>query len=355
MLRFEPRRGRIIIHAFDRKFDWIIEPRYWRNPAIGVVFLLLMPIFLYYLASYTLGIRPVALLSAIIFANILAMIGIPLVLQIIGTGRVNFGPHFFVAVGGYTAALLSKNYGISPALTLPASFAVGALIGLGLSPITIISRGIYFVLITLLLPFILWELSYWRSDIFGAETGIPGVSLLVFTGDVVLDILIYYYISVAIVLILLFFADRVLRSRYGFMMGVINEDEDVARSYGIDVAKIKIITFTMTCGAISVSGWFLAHYQGSFTGPVWLQPSFLILILLTTTLGGKGAIYGVIASAYFIATLREITRVQFGSFSIVVLFVILLVLLYLLPEGFWGLYRKRRYREYVPSIRIRRA
>lgn len=355
MLRFEHRRGRIIIHAFDRKFDWIIEPRYWRNPAIGVVFLLLMPIFLYYLASYTLGIRPVALLSAIIFANILAMIGIPLVLQIIGTGRVSFGPHFFVAVGGYTAALLSKNYGISPALTLPASFAVGALIGLGLSPITIISRGIYFVLITLLLPFILWELSYWRSDIFGAETGIPGVSLLVFTGDVVLDILIYYYISVAIVLILLFFADRVLRSRYGFMMGVINEDEDVARSYGIDVAKIKIITFTMTCGAISVSGWFLAHYQGSFTGPVWLQPSFLILILLTTTLGGKGAIYGVIASAYFIATLREITRVQFGSFSIVVLFVILLVLLYLLPEGFWGLYRKRRYREYVPSIRIRRA
>lgn len=355
LVKLEPRRGRMIIHAFGRKYDWIIEPRYWRNPIIGVIALFVLPLILFYLASGVFGVRPVALLSALIFANILVMIGTPLVLQIIGTGRVSFGPHFFVAVGGYTAALLSKNYGFSPALTLPAAFLMGAIIGLGLSPITIISRGIYFVLITLLLPFILWELTYWRSDIFGAETGIPGVPLLVFTGDVVLDIMIYYYISLVILLVLLFFTDRVMRSRYGFMMGVINEDEDVALSYGIDVAKIKVITFTMTSGAIAVSGWFLAHYQGSFTGPVWLQPSFLILILLTTTLGGKGAVYGVIASAYFIATLREVTRTTFGELSVVVLFIILLVLLYALPEGFWGLYRKRRYREYVPSIRIRRA
>ena len=62
-----------------------------------------------------------------------------------------------------------------------------------------------------------------------------------------------------------------------------------------------------------------------------------------------------VISAYFIATLREVTRTQFGELSVVVLFIILLVLLYVLPEGFWGLYRKRRYREYVPSIRIRRA
>lgn len=355
MIKLEPRRGRLIIHAFGRKYDWVIEPRYWRNPAIGTLTLLTLPLVLYYMSTGVFGIRPVALISSLIFANVLAMISVPLVLQIIGTGRVSFGPHFFVAVGGYTAALLSKNFGLNPSLTLPASFLMGAVVGFALSPVTIISRGIYFVLITLLLPFMLWELTYWRSDIFGAETGIPGVQPLIFTGDVVLDIMIYYYISLTIVLFFLFFTDRVMRSRYGFMMGVINEDEDVALSYGLDVTKIKIITFTMTNGAIAIAGWFLAHYQGSFTGPVWLQPTFLILILLTTTLGGKGAIYGVIVSAYVIATLREITRTQFGELSIVVLFVILLVLLYVLPEGFWGLYRKRRYREYEPSIRIRRA
>lgn len=354
MVRFEPRRGRLIIHAFSRKFEWTIEPRYWRNPIIGLIIWLALPL-LFLAISQFLQISILRLISTLIFANVICMIAIPLTVQIIGTGRVNFGPHFFAAIGGYTSALLSKNFGLSPIATLPASFAIGALIALFLSPITIISRGLYFVLITLLLPFILLEIAYWQSEIFGAETGIPGVPMLLDTGNIFLDSLSYYYLSFVIVLVFLFFGDRILRSRYGFLMGVINEDEEVAESYGINTAKMKIPTFAITSGAMAIAGWFIAHYYGSFTGPAWLQPSFLIIILLTTTLGGKGAIYGVVLSAYIIASLREATRVVFGELSIVVLFIILLLLLYFLPEGFWGLYRKRRYREYFPSIKIRRG
>ncbi|MCX8152516.1 MAG: branched-chain amino acid ABC transporter permease [Archaeoglobaceae archaeon] len=353
MVRLEPRRGRLILHLARRKFDWVIETRYWRNPTIGFLIWLLLPIVIYYFAGL-IGLKPVALLSTLISANILAMICIPLTLQIIGTGRVNFGPHFFVAIGGYVAALLSKNFDVHPALTLFTAFAFGCLIGLALSPITIISKGLYFVLITLLLPFILWEFAYWRSDIFGAETGIPGVELLFWTGDLITDLMYYFYLSFIITFVLLLISDRVLRSRYGFLMGVINEDEEIAATYGINVNRIKIITFTLTSGAIAIAGWFLAHYQGSFTGPAWLTPAFLVIILLTTTLGGKGAIYGIVISSYVIAILREVTRTTLGEFSTVALFTILLIFLYLLPEGFWGLYRKKRYREYAPSIRIRR-
>ncbi|MEM0203969.1 MAG: branched-chain amino acid ABC transporter permease [Archaeoglobaceae archaeon] len=354
MVKLEARRGRLIIHAFKRKFEWTIEPRYWRNPIIGLLLWLALPLIIIGI-SQLFPISVLSIISTLIFANIICMIAIPLTVQVIGTGRVNFGPHFFAAIGGYTSALLSKNFGLSPIATLPASFAVGALIALFLSPITIISRGLYFVLITLLLPFILLEIAYWRSDIFGAETGIPGVPILLETGNVFLDSVLYFYLSLVIALLFLFFADRVLRSRYGFLMGVINEDEEVAESYGINTARIKIPTFTITSGAMAIAGWFIAHYYGSFTGPAWLYPTFLILILLTTTLGGKGAIYGVVLSAYVIASLREATRVAFGELSIVVLFIMLLLFLYFLPEGFWGLYRKRRYREYFPSIKIRRG
>jgi len=355
MVKIEPRRGRIIIHIFGRKYEWTIEPRYWRNPIIGLIIWLSLPALIYLLSVEIFGYQPIAILSTLIFANLLIMMAVPFNLQTIGTGRLSFGPHFFLAVGGYTAAILSRDYGLSPALTLPAAFGLGAIIALALSPITIISRGVYYVLITLLLPFILGEIAYWRSDIFGAETGIPNVELLFpTTGDVTLDVLIFVYVSLAIGLILLFFVDRTLRSRYALLMGVINEDEEVAKSYGINVAQIKVITFTLTSAAMAVSGWFLAHYQGSFSGPIWLMPPFLIMVLLTATLAGKGAIYGVVISAYFVATLREVTRVTFGELSIVVLFVILLILLYFLREGFWGLYRKRRYREYEPTIRVRR-
>ncbi|MDI9610781.1 MAG: branched-chain amino acid ABC transporter permease [Archaeoglobales archaeon] len=355
MAKIEPRRGRIIIHLLGRKYEWTVEPRYWRNPIFGLIIWLALPLLLYLTATTVFHYQPIALLSTLIFANLLIMMAVPFNLQTIGTGRLSFGPHFFLAVGGYTAALLSRDLGLSPALTLPAAFFVGALIALAISPITIISRGVYYVLITLLLPFILGEITYWRSDIFGAETGIPNVELLFpTTGNVTLDVVIFVYVSLAIALIFLFFVDRTLRSRYGLMMGVINEDEDVALSYGINVRQIKIITFTLTSGAMAVCGWFLAHYQGSFSGPVWLMPSFLIMVLLTATLAGKGAIYGVVVSAYIVATLREVTRVSFGELSVVILFLILLALLYTLREGFWGLYRKRRYREYEPSIRVRR-
>lgn len=355
MVKFEARRGRIIIHFFGRKYEWTIEPRYWRNPIIALALWLSLPLLLYTVAVVAFDYQPIALMSTLIFANLLIMMAVPYNLQTIGTGRVSFGPHFFLAVGGYTAALLSRDFGLSPALTLPAAFAVGALVALALSPITIISRGVYYVLITLLLPFILSEITYWRSDIFGAETGIPNVELLFpTTGNVTLDVMIFVYVSLAIALVLLFLVDRTLRSRYGFMMGVINEDEDVAQSYGINVRQIKIITFTLTSGAMAICGWFLAHYQGSFSGPVWLMPPFLIMVLLTATLAGKGAIYGVVISAYFVATMREITRITFGELSVVVLFLILLLLLYFLREGFWGLYRKRRYREYEPTIGVRR-
>jgi branched-chain amino acid transport system permease protein len=112
------------------------------------------------------------------------------------------------------------------------------------------------------LPFILLELAYWQSEIFGAETGIPGVPTIFHSGNVFQDVTLYFYLSLSLALIFLFVSDRVLRSRYGFIMGVINEDEEVAETYGINTAKVKIPTFTLTSGAMAIAGWFIAHYYG---------------------------------------------------------------------------------------------
>ncbi|MCX8142578.1 MAG: branched-chain amino acid ABC transporter permease [Candidatus Nezhaarchaeota archaeon] len=360
VIRFEERRGRIILHFLNKwRLEWTVEPRYWRNPLIATVLWICIPPLIIFIPREIVGIGPMTLLSSFIMANIIAISAIAHAFQTIGTGRVSFGPHFFVVVGGYVAALLNKNYGVDPVITLLASFAVAALVGLGLSPLTIISRGIYFTLITLILPLILYEFTYWRSDIFGAETGIPGVTRLVATGNAIVDLYIVFYISLAIVVILLLIIDKILRSRWGLVLGVINEDEDVAASFGIDTRKIKVIVFSITCGIMGISGWLIAHYYGSFAGTMWLEPWMLIFILLSSTLGGKGAIYGTVIGAYFIILLRDLWRVylsgfHLGEYALLALYTAMLASLYLMPEGLWGVYRKRRYREYVPSIRIRR-
>ncbi|MEM1902024.1 MAG: branched-chain amino acid ABC transporter permease [Candidatus Nezhaarchaeales archaeon] len=357
VIKIEERRGRIIIHLLNKsRFEWTIEPRYWRNPLIVVILWILLPLIMaYYAPLGIVGIGPTTFLSSLILANVIALSAIAHSLQTIGTGRVNFGPQFFLVVGGYVAALLNKNYGLGPEVTFLASFTVTALVGLALSPLTIISRGLYFTLITLVLPLILGELIFWRGDIFGAETGIPGITRLAHTGDPMNDLLICFYLSLAMVLILTMIVDKVLRSRWGLMLGVINEDEDVASSFGIDTKKIKVVTFTFTSGIMGLSGWFIAHYYGAFAGTMWLEPWVLIFILLSSILGGKATIYGAPLGAYFIVVSRDILRSYVGGgYSLLLLYIVLLIALYLLPEGLWGLYRKTRYREYVPTIRIRR-
>ncbi len=351
IIKIRERRGRLI---FDirvgrelRRFEWTVEPRYWRNPIITVSIWLVLPLFLWIVGLYSL-------ITTLVFANIIAIIAVPYILRVIGTGRVDFGPTFFVAVGGYVAALFSKWYGLTPVETLVFVFFIGIILGLLLSPIVVISRGIYYTLITLVLPFVLYEITYWRADIFGAETGIPGVPPLIFLENPILTELTYFYLSAFIVLVYTLIVDKVLRSKYGLMMGVLNEDEDVANMYGINTNIIKIIVYTVTSGMIAVAGWFSAHYYMSFTGVLYLSPEFLVLILMASVLGGKGAVYGGVIGAYFVVGLREATRMFFAEFSTVVFLASVLALQLVLPEGLWGVYRKRRYREYVPTVKIRR-
>ena len=351
VVKIRERRGRLIFEIrlgkFFRRYEWTVEPRYWRNPIIATSIWLIMPILLYWGSFYSL-------LSTFVFANIVAMVVIPYSLRVIGTGRLDFGPTFFFALGGYIAAILSRDFGLAPFETFFAAFGIGCIIGLALSPITIISRGIYYTLITFILPFVLYEITYWRSDIFGAETGIPGVKPLVGVTSPTLAELYAFYLSAAIVIVLMFVIDKVLRSKYGLMMGVLNEDEDVADLYGINTKFIKVVTYTLTSGLISIAGWFTAHYYMAFTGTLYLSPEFLTLILLSAILGGKGAVYGALIGSYFVIGVREFARILFVEYSTLVFYVVTLSLLFLLPEGLWGLYRKRRYREYIPTIKVRR-
>jgi branched-chain amino acid transport system permease protein len=136
MVDIELKRERIVIRYKDKKWDWILEPRYWRNAFLWTLVVLLFPAVSYF-------INP-GLINTMISANIYAAIAIPLGLMTIGTGRMNFGPNLFIGIGGYTAALLSIAYGWGPMATLPFAIITSLIAALLFSP----------------LVFCLW--SFWR-------------------------------------------------------------------------------------------------------------------------------------------------------------------------------------------------
>lgn len=346
MVDIELKRERIVIRYKDKKWDWILEPRYWRNAILWTVVLLVFPAVCYFVSP--------GLINTMINANVYAAIAIPLGLMTIGTGRMNFGPNFFIGVGGYTAALLSIAYGWGPLLTLPFAIFVSVISALVFSPLVIIARGLYYVLLTLLLPLVFLEVTFIYSDTFKGDTGLFGIVPLVDTGNAKVNFLIVAYLSLAVMILYLLAINKIFKSRYGLIMATINDDEDVAHGIGVNINKVKIISFVVAAGMIGIMGWFYAHYFSSFAGITYLPLTFMLKILLVMMIGGRAQIFGCAVGGYFVAFLETFLIRYLGPTQPIIFPVILMILLFTLPEGLFGLWRKRRYREYLPTLHVRR-
>ncbi len=342
----EFRRDRIVLRLDTKKYEWVIEPRYWRNPILGVLVLMVLPLFVYQYPN---------LLTMITTANLYAAIAIPLGLQIMGTGRMNFGPQFYLGIGGYTAALLNLHFGWGPGATLVATIAVCLAVSLLLSPITWISKGLYFSLITLILPLAFLDVTYVYGDIFRGEVGLSGMSPLFTLGKVSWNYLAYFYCSLLLLLIFLFVSDKIGRSRFGVNLAAINENEDVARMMGVNVNRYKIFYYVLPSVLTGIVAWFIVHTFRTFAGVTYLPLEFMIKILLISVVGGRGFVYGAIPGAYLIVGLDEALR-GLGTINYFIYPLVLAILIIILApkEGVYGLFHRHHYRDYYASMKVRR-
>jgi branched-chain amino acid transport system permease protein len=346
MVNLELRRDRIVARFRDKKSEWIIEPRYWRNPIIGISTLLILPVLF---QSYP------HILTMFTTANLYAAIAIPLALQMLGTGRVNFGPQLYLGIGGYTAALLNLHFGWSPALTLAATITVCAVISLLLSPTTWIAKGLYFSLITLILPLTFMDVTFIWGDLFRGEVGLVGMSPLLSFQKVSWNYMAYYYLSLFLMLFYLLMSDRIVRSRFGVNLAAINENENVARMMGVKVDHYKVLYYVFPSILTGIVGWFIVHTFRTFAGVTYLPLEFMTKILIIVIVGGRAFLYGAIPGAYLISIVEDSLR-GLGPVNYFLFPLVLIALIVFLPrgEGLWGLYHKKRPRDYFPKLHVRR-
>jgi len=346
MVSIELKRDRLLMRWKQQKYEWIIEPRYWRNPILWSLLLLVFPLFI---SGYP------NILTMVTMANLYAAITIPLALQMTGTGRMNFGPQFYLGLGGYTSALLNLHLGFTPFFTLLATILICLIIALLLSPITWIAKGLYFSLITLILPLALLDLTYIFSDLFKGEVGLMGMDPIISLGRVTWNYVAYYYFSVFLMLLFLLVAEKISHSRFGLTMASINENEDVALMMGVNVNKYKVFYYVFPSILTGIIGWFIVHTFRTFAGVTYLPLDFMIKMLIIVMIGGRASVYGMIPGAYFVCFLEEILR-SIGTSNYFVFPLVLIITLVILPrgEGLYGLYHKRHPRDYFPVMRVRR-
>lgn len=275
------------------------------------------------------------------------------------TGQFALSTHAFSSIGGYASALLVIYTDVPIAVGVLAGTVFAGIIGYGLGVLTLHMRKIYLALATWAFAesyrlFITSEYKYTRGDL-GLQTPVFFDTVQPFP---------YYFLLLVVMIMTIWLVYEVLRSRIGFYLRAIRDDEEAAQSMGVNTVRWKLFAFTFTSMMAGMAGAFYGHYIGLLS-PVVVKFNEMALIIIMVCTGGMRSFWGPVIGAMFIQILSELLRVNaayFQGFSalirdiaenrMVIFAVLVIVLMRFYREGINGLLQGvRRYlrRNFAPA------
>lgn len=228
-------------------------------------------------------------------------------------GQVSFGHALYFGIGAYTAAYAYKFIGLPPLIALPIAVLISTLAAVLIGLPTFRLRGHYFVLASVfIMEGIYIVVSNW--DRLGAAIGIE---YPVYRADGALDALWhgqfrsklpYYYGALALFVLALAAFWQIQRSKFGMFLVAIREEQDAARSLGIDVARYKLYALIASAAITTLCGVFYAQYV-LYVEPMSTMSLVVSLeICFVAILGGIGTLWGPALGAFVIVPLTELLR-----------------------------------------------
>jgi branched-chain amino acid transport system ATP-binding protein/branched-chain amino acid transport system permease protein len=276
-----------------------------RNPwtaviAAGVVFVGLYPVF-----SDDLYYQNMIMLS-MVFA--IGAVGLNVITGY--AGYVSLGQGAFLALGAYTAGILSTDVGGNPFVWLPAAGLLGGLVAAALGVVAMRARGTAFVILTIAFLFLLQvTATNWDS----LTNGTGGISLPLPTWSIDYQNWPFYYSFMALLAVSVLVSWWIRRSKFGMGLIAIREDEDKAATVGVNTPVYKIFGFAASAVFVSMAGAVYGYYIG-FIDPAGMFNILLsVQIILSLLLGGRATLWGPVLGAFIVEPLNEITNNEFGG------------------------------------------
>jgi ABC-type branched-subunit amino acid transport system ATPase component/ABC-type branched-subunit amino acid transport system permease subunit len=276
-----------------------------RNPwtaviAAGVLFVGLYPIF-----SDDLYYQNMIMLS-MVFA--IGAVGLNVITGY--AGYVSLGQGAFLALGAYTAGILSTDVGGNPFVWLPVAGLLGALVAAALGVVAMRARGTAFVILTIAFLFLLQvAATNWDS----LTNGTGGISLPLPTWSVDYQNWPFYYSFMALLAGSVLMSWWIRRSKFGMGLIAIREDEDKAATVGVNTPVYKILGFVASAVFVSMAGAVYGYYIG-FIDPAGMFNILLsVQIILSLLLGGRATLWGPVLGAFIVEPLNEISNNEFGG------------------------------------------
>jgi branched-chain amino acid transport system permease protein len=240
------------------------------------------------------------------------------------TGYASFGNVAFFGLGAYTTGILMTK----AALPLPVALAAAAIVpmlfaaAIGLPILRL--KGHYFAIATLGVAETMREVVY-NVEVTGAGTGL--------VMPIARTPALFFYLMLAILVAVTLVNVWLARSRFGYGLIAIREDEDAAAAMGIDTTRYKTIAFAISGAFAGITGGVFAYWITFIDPDAVFRVIITIQMIIMAVFGGAGTVAGPLLGALVLASVSELLSTQLVALAELFNGLIVILVVLFMPKG----------------------
>lgn len=284
----------------------------------------------FFVDAYTVDVLNTGLIYGLMAMGLAVLVG--------RAGLPSLGHAAFLGIGGYAAGLLAIHVTASPLIGLVVGGAAGAALAVVLGVISLRSRGVYFLMVSLAVAELIHAVAV-RSDFTGGDNGLSGIptpTVPVLDGLGLPHVVSLYWWALIVVVVCYLALRTVLASPRGQAITGSSDNSERMRAIGYSVPSIRLVALVLSGIVVSVGGALLTQ-KDVFIAPTALAPDTSILLLVMVLVGGSRSLAGPFIAGVGLVYIRSYTSSAVGDYWIMVLGAIFVLTVYFLPQGIAGL------------------
>ena len=266
---------------------------HWVWLAVLLAFLFTAPL---YWGNYWLGVANLIGITTIAAMGLNILTGY--------CGQLSIGHAGFIAVGAYTAAIMTNRFELPFLVGLICAGGVAGLVGMVFGIPSLRVKGFYLAISTIAAQFIIiWVINHWTS-VTGGFNGmsVPPVSI---GGLSFVTQASQFYLIMVIVIIVVFLAKNLSRTRVGRAFVAIRDNDLAAQVMGISLFRYKLLAFFIGCFLAGIAGSLFAHWTGFLNAENFTMMDSILYVGIII-IGGLGTTVGPIFGVLFIRLLQQL-------------------------------------------------
>jgi branched-chain amino acid transport system permease protein len=219
-------------------------------------------------------------------------------------GMMSFGHAAYLGIGGYAIGILADAGVTSGFVQWPVALAVSAMFALAIGALSLRTRGVYFIMITLAFAQMIYYVAS-GLDAYGGDDGLTIYGRSSFAGLIDLSNRVqFYYFCLVVLLACLYGLWRLTNARFGLVIQGVRSNERRMRAIGYPTYRYKLVCFVIAGTLCGLAGALLANHT-DFVSPAvmhWTRSGDLIVMVV---LGGMGSVFGPLLGAVALLVLEE--------------------------------------------------